>query len=331
MKKGDHKMRILLMTDTHGDLSNIDKLVDKTKADIVINGGDFGFYDSESPENLTERELNLFVIHSDIPEEMKTELLKLNISDKRQLIKNEYPLSDLPEYLNGRSKFKVPVYSVWGNHEDINVVNKFYKSEFTVPNLNIVHENSSYSLNDLHIFGLGGNFLSSNKLFQKPIAGGGGKVWSTFTQYADLIGKNSKRGKEKVRILISHVSPGKEPFITLAGILTNANYIISGHMGAPFCQVWNSFTIDTVEESKKRITDYLDILFELTENLNENEKNSIREKIGSYKRFILDDPEKEPWWYRNMHCINLPDAKDGYAILNTNGKKAELETFNTIS
>jgi len=74
-------------------------------------------------------------------------------------------------------------------------------------------------------------------------------------------------------------------------------------MGAPFCQVWNAFTINTLEESKKRITDYLDLLYKLTDKLNENEKFSIREKIGSYKRFILDDSNKEPWWYRNMNCI----------------------------
>ena len=324
-------MKILLMTDTHGDLSIINKFVDKTKADVVIHAGDFGFYDGDSPEKLTERELDLFVIHSDIPEEKKTELLKLNISDKCKQIKENYPLSDLPEYISAKHKFKLPIYSVWGNHEDIDVVTKFYRSEYTVPNLNIVHENSSYSTENLHIYGLGGNLLSSNKIFQKPIAGGGGKIWSTFSQYVDLIETNSKKGKEKVRVLVSHVSPGKEPFITLAGILTNADYIISGHMGAPFCQVWNSFTIESVEESKKRITDYLDVLYKLSESLNQNEKISVIEKIDKYRKIILDDLDKEPWWYRNMNCINLPDAKDGYALLNIKGKKLELETFNTIN
>jgi predicted phosphodiesterase len=40
--------KILLISDTHGNLDIINEKVMQTKADFVIHAGDFGFYDEQS-------------------------------------------------------------------------------------------------------------------------------------------------------------------------------------------------------------------------------------------------------------------------------------------
>lgn len=56
--------KILLLSDTHGNLDIINKLADKTEADFVIHAGDFGFYDERSAYRLSHRELRLLITHS---------------------------------------------------------------------------------------------------------------------------------------------------------------------------------------------------------------------------------------------------------------------------
>ncbi len=57
-------MKALLVSDTHGKLDVVNQLIDKTKADLVIHAGDFGFYDETSYRRLSTRELLLLVSHS---------------------------------------------------------------------------------------------------------------------------------------------------------------------------------------------------------------------------------------------------------------------------
>ena len=61
-----HLMRFLLISDTHGKLEVVNELADSTQADAVIHAGDFGFYDDESYDRLSERELRLHIVHSDL-------------------------------------------------------------------------------------------------------------------------------------------------------------------------------------------------------------------------------------------------------------------------
>ena len=56
--------KILLISDTHGDLDIINDRVADTNADMVIHAGDFGFYDDGSVNYLSTRELRLLVAHS---------------------------------------------------------------------------------------------------------------------------------------------------------------------------------------------------------------------------------------------------------------------------
>jgi hypothetical protein len=74
-------MRLLLISDTRGKLDFINELSAQTKADAVIHAGDFGFYDDESFERLSDRELRLHVTHYDLPRAEKDNLLTLSRID----------------------------------------------------------------------------------------------------------------------------------------------------------------------------------------------------------------------------------------------------------
>jgi hypothetical protein len=56
--------KILLISDTHGNLDIINETAKKTNADSVIHAGDFGFYDEQIILRLSRRELRLLVTHS---------------------------------------------------------------------------------------------------------------------------------------------------------------------------------------------------------------------------------------------------------------------------
>lgn len=53
--------KILLLSDTHGNLDIINELALKLSADCVIHAGDFGFYDENSVYRLSHRELRLLI------------------------------------------------------------------------------------------------------------------------------------------------------------------------------------------------------------------------------------------------------------------------------
>ncbi len=179
-------MKLALITDTHGHLDLINDLAARTGAHAVIHAGDFGFYDDDSVSGLGKRELFLRIVHSSLDDETKQKALKLSHADKMSFVREQCPLSQLPHYLSGDKAFSVPVYAVWGNHEDHAVVERFHTGHYQVGNLHVLHERQTFDLGRFHIYGVGGNVLVSTKLFQQPIAGGGGKVWTTMTQFLEL-------------------------------------------------------------------------------------------------------------------------------------------------
>ena len=201
--------RLLLVTDTHGHLDQINVLAGKTTAAAVVHAGDFGFYDDNSTASLSDRELALRIVHSSLEPDVRKRAFDLSRAEKVSLIHGRCPLSDLPQYLIGQKKFNVPVYAVWGNHEDKTVVEKFLRDDYRVENLHMLHEKQAYHVGPFHVAGLGGNFLLDDKLFQKALAGAGGKIWSTLTQYVELIQTVQATAREgDIRLLVSHVSSG---------------------------------------------------------------------------------------------------------------------------
>ncbi len=331
-------MKLLLITDTHGDLDCINLLASRTGADAVLHSGDLGFYDEGSPERLTTRELILRIIHSHLPQEKKKAAKKLSRPEMIAFIRRQSPLSELPDYLRGEKQFSLPVYAVWGNHEDNVVVEKFYSGEYSIDNFHVLHEKQSFRLGDFHIFGLGGNVIINEKFFDRPIAGNGGRVWSTFTQFVELV-RTVKRNRfdNEICIFVSHVSPGKEPFASLIGAHSRADYIISGHMGPPFSMVWNEFAIREIAEASARISGRLDDVVAVWNKLRTEirDANFNRDAEGGLRQ-LCDFPterggrgsnRKVSRWYRDMININLPDAEIGYSILEEKDGAVSLTSY----
>lgn len=325
-------MRILLVTDTHGDLGALNDLARANSASAIIHAGDFGFYDNTSVDRLSDRELKLHIVHSDLSQSQKENLLGSNRVDQREFVRGHLPLSDLPSFLAGERRFEIPVYAVWGNHEDVEVVKRFYNGEYAIKGLHILHDQATFHIEGLHLFGIGGNFLMGRKLFQKAIAGGGGRVWSVFAQYLRLL-ETVRDNAQKVekRILVSHVSSGKEPFITLMGIHTASDLIVSGHMDPPLSMVWTDFAIRSADEAINRVQQRLLDVKRIYGSLNFKDENRYMQIFSHLANLSCDRVrcgrgQEVQAWYRKMLNVNLPDVPKGYAILETDGDSWKIHS-----
>jgi hypothetical protein len=248
-------------------------------------------------------------------------------------------LSDLPDFLSGSKSFNVPVYAVWGNHEDHQVVEKFRSGDCRVENLFLLDESNSFHHGPFQIFGLGGNVINGPQLFQNPLAGREGKLWSTISQFADLcrhIEHSDRNGA--IRIFVSHVSPGKEPLVSIAAAKCRADLVLSGHMGAPLCMVWNEFAIRDLPDSRRRLEVCLERIraawVETVETTDEHGAGHI-DRIASDLEYLENLPSETvhagrsvrvPRWYREMGYLNLPDAPQGYAILDSSDGQLSIIT-----
>lgn len=334
MKYADSEpFRILLVSDTHGQLSVINRLVRETKADAVIHAGDFGFYDNDSYNLLSKRELQLQITHSQLPEDERRRILELSPEEQVEAARQHKLLGDFCDYLIGDCSFEVPVYAVWGNHEDKRVVERLRAKQTNLYNLHLLDESVSYRIGPALVYGLGGNFLPSAKLLQPALAGGAGKIWSTLAQYVRLVRTvEAEAGFNGPRICVSHVSPGKEPFVEFIAARTRADLTVSGHMGAVTCMVWTPFAIRTFEEAATRIKEGLEIVKAECLKAGGEGRDVFQKELSSLieqfpgKGFTTSHGSAVPRWYRHMTHINLPDADKGYGILNIVGGKWSISS-----
>jgi len=303
--------KFLLISDTHGNLDEMEALVAKTGVCAVIHAGDFGFYDKESYDRLQTRELRLLITHSPFRKQYLI-TKETERADLIQVIQKHQLLGSFPDYLEGKKTFPVPVYAVWGNHEDHFVVETLRKNG-NIQNLFILDENHLYEMDeDLLLYGIGGNWLPGKKLFQQPVGGGGGKVWSTLSQYGSLYKKVKEH--EGPSLFVSHVSPGKEPLLVRLLTHFGPNLWLSGHMGPPYPCLWNPYTVRDEEEQKQWLSQEL----AAPEKMSEDAKlafDLIKKPLPSIDQ-----------WYRKQWYLNLPDAGDGYAILTCKDRHLSLQT-----
>ncbi len=323
-------IRLLLISDTHGKLSLINRLALENGCEAVIHAGDFGFSDEESLDRLSDREVALHIRHSELSPERKKEILAKPTAEQREFVKCSLPLSELPDFLRGEKRFDIPVFAVWGNHEDVEVIRRFRSGDYTVDRLHLVHEAISYHVGHTHIFGLGGNFLVGKKLWQTPIAGGRGKVWSVLSQYATLLETvQVNRREDEFRIFVSHVSSGKEPFITLIGAQSECGLIVSGHMDPPLPMVWNEFAIREPQEAVARLESRLKEIEATYSALDDTNRQAmefawLRVQTVPKGNLYVGRRHHVPEWFIRMLNVNLPDAAMGHAILETAGTEFQI-------
>jgi predicted phosphodiesterase len=300
-------MRLLLLSDTHGHLDSIDRLAREARADAVVHAGDFGFYDDDSVDRLESRELFLRVVHSDLPDEARRQAKKLKGDGLREFIRARLPLSDLGGWLRAGRGFALPVYAVWGNHEDGAVVADLLAGRRGVPNLTLLGHAQH---GGFRLFGLGGNVLP-DALDEVPIDGGRGKIRTTAQKVAELLDAAPPRAAGELRVLVTHVSPGKVPLIGLLAAALDVDVTISGHMGSPLGCVWDDFAVREPAEAAARLAAAAAALPE-----------ELRARLP-----VPDGGEGRARWYRGTFHVNLPDAPDGHAVLELADGRVRLETI----
>jgi len=331
-------MRLLLLSDTHGNLSIIDDLAREVRADAVVHAGDFGFYDRESVGRLSARELRLRVLHSDLRDDVKKQAHGLELPALKRLVEVEAPLSELPAYLDGARSFEVPVYAVWGNHEDRTVVERLSAGELRAGNLHLLAPHGPWRVGPFRLFGLGGNLLVGRKLFDRLIAGGAGKIWATLSEVGALLDAVEAEEPEpdEVRVLVTHVSPGKEPLVGRLGVWLRAHFLVSGHMGSPYCAVWNEFTIREPDDAQAWLDRDVERVMaswaKAAPRVRDPKARRLIERGLELLGDLPGEPVKrgrgrvEPPWFRDSFCINLPDAGQGHAVLSYEDGRVALET-----
>ncbi len=299
-------MRLLLLSDTHGHLEPIDRLAREARADAVVHAGDFGFYDDDSVDRIDSRELFLRIVHSDLPAEARQRAKKLKDTARRDFIREQLPLSDLGAFLRDGRGFAQPTFAVWGNHEDGAVVAALLAGRRCVPNLTLI---GCARLGPFRLFGLGGNVLP-DALDEVPIDGGRGKIRATERDVHALLDAAPRRVPGEIRVLVTHVSPGKVPLVGLLAAALDVDVTISGHMGSPFSCVWDDFAVREPAEAEARLAE-------------------AAAALPAGLRARLPAPavgEGRARWYRGTFHVNLPDAPDGHAVLALADGRLRLET-----
>ncbi|KAK1222561.1 hypothetical protein PQX77_014575, partial [Marasmius sp. AFHP31] len=191
--------RILCIADIRGHLSTLNDLARDVNAVAIIHTGDFGFFESSSLDRINDRTLRHLAMYSPlIPSSQRNHLLSQENTPAfiRQSLTVSL-LSEFPLLLSGQVKLNIPVYTVWGACEDVQILEKFRMGTYTVPNLHILDEAQSgtHLLElaglKLRLFGLGGA-LVPHKMFDNgdanaTIAGGQGTMWTTALQIGQLV------------------------------------------------------------------------------------------------------------------------------------------------
>jgi len=159
-------MKILIIGDIHGDLDIVNQYVDKSKCDIVLSVGDVGIMYRNHQRSLSKYSFN----------------------------------SNFYEYLEGKKKFNIPFYTVYGTHDNYGLVERIIEKDICVDNFHIIENGTIKEHEKIKIAGIGGSY--SEKTFNSNKFTGYNRRHFTKSQVEKL-----KQGK--FHILLLHDVIGK--------------------------------------------------------------------------------------------------------------------------
>ncbi len=335
----DDYNNIVCITETKGHLRNINEIARRHNARAIIHTGDFGFYDSNSYQHLSNKELRSTVQFAPLTHQLRARLTRLNDYDLRKECQ-KLSLSELELFLSGKEHFEVPVYVIWGNQEDVEVLKKFSDGSYHIPNLYILNQDSSYTIavegQTVRLFGLGGAILY-HRFFDigqgnTQVCGSEGIVWSTLIQIGSLL-ELAERYKDhnEIRILVSHVCPGKEGLVNILATALNVDFTISGALHGKFCHAYTDFSIRTLNnylehlnQAKTEIprlwSHVVDVVGEV--NIRDSDRMAIERVLQAIKREPQSDQDLKHIWH-----LNLTDIKNGHLVLKLKGDEMRFEPF----
>ncbi|CAG8611987.1 9869_t:CDS:2, partial [Scutellospora calospora] len=280
--------KIICVADVRGNISLLNQLAEETGASAVIHSGDFGFYENNSLERISDKTLRHLVQYSTIiQQELRDKLLHPTTSAqelRRTIVESEHPLlSEFPLFREGVKRLIVPVYTVWGACEDVSVLEKFRLKKYKVPNLFILDEANTQLIEiggiSLRLFGLGGAVVQ-HKLFDNgegiaTIAGGHGTMWTTILQIGELVDTALKvYDPTETRVFVTHASPGREGLLTQLSVVLRADFTISAGLHFRYGISYNEFSVQRdpeafrmkLETSRKSFNDMWEAVKNQVEN-----------------------------------------------------------------
>jgi uncharacterized protein DUF2433 len=174
-------------------------------------------------------------------------------SIKERFSREQLPLSELPFFLNKTYTLDVPVYTVWGACEDVQVLEKLRSGEYKIDNLHIIDEAHSRLLDiggvKLRLLGLGGAVVM-HKLFDNgegrtTIAGGQGTMWTTLLQMGELVDTAQRvYDPTETRIFVTHASPAREGLLNQLSVTLKADFSISAGLHFRYGSSYNEFSVN---------------------------------------------------------------------------------------
>lgn len=241
--------RILLLSDVRGQLTLLNQVAVQAKVSYAVCTGNFGFYDAQSASTIDPALLPK--VRSYRGSGKRTGSNSGGSSNGSGGSSNGSSSSsgngsggggsgssggvdvgELQLCLQGKLRLKVPVYTVWGDEEDVRVVCKFRRGEYKVPNLHIIDELHSHLSDGLRFLGLGGAIDSTKMLdggaeVEETIAGEAGRMWTTLLQVGQLI-KTAKQTyrPDETRIFVTFGNPLLEGFLTILAHAIKADVIL---------------------------------------------------------------------------------------------------------
>jgi hypothetical protein len=155
--------------------------------------------------------------------------------------------------LNKTYSLNVPVYTVWGACEDVQVLEKLRSGEYKIDNLHIIDEAHARLLDvggvKLRLLGLGGAVVM-HKLFDNgegrtTIAGGQGTMWTTLLQMGELVDTaNRVYDPTETRIFVTHASPAREGLLNQLSVTLKADFSISAGLHFRYGSSYNEFSVN---------------------------------------------------------------------------------------
>jgi len=320
-------MRLLLCTDTHGRLRELNTLAAEHEADAILHAGDVGLYLDLA--NLSTRELQLRVKHAHLPHTVVDPARIASLSRPRlEALVHEHGLvGDFRELVEGAWALSVPTYVVWGNHEEGEAVQALRSGQVSAPNLFIVDENNIHELagGAAYIGGLGGNCVPA-RLFSEEPAMAGGKVSMNAAQMTALKTAWDQLDPDAYRIFLTHVSPARELVMNLFVAQLLPDLCISGHMGAPRPISYNYYGLGTRSALDAAWTREL------------NEDTILRKALREHRDFAamlgvkreqgrLVLKQGVPYGFtKKVWFLNLPDANMGGGLLDLDFETRRIRT-----
>lgn len=260
-------------------------------------------------------------------------------------------LSEFPLLLSGQIKLNIPVFTVWGACEDVEVLEKFRQGIYDIENLHVLDEATTRCLDiggvKLRLLGLGGAFVP-HKMFDNgdgnaTIAGGQGTMWTTALQIGELVDTAQRVfDPSETRLLVTHASPGREGIIAQLALVLKADLTISAGLHFRYTSSWNEFSVQgDFEGFRHKILAGKECFDKIWENVrpqveavvDENQRILLEKALSVIER--IPSPQTnlgpggtatgdEPAW-KNCWNWNLCDAAYGSLVLDIKEGRVNAE------